>query len=58
MSNGSSEVKIEVIKGVFDLLRNPLVIVGLLVGMGMYTGVLTKENVESVAAKAIQLVKE
>lgn len=58
MSNGSSEVKLEVVKGIFDLLRTPWVIGALVIGVGMYTGVLTKENIESVASKIVETVKE
>lgn len=58
MTNGSSEVKLEIVKGVFDLLRTPWVIIALVVGTGMATGVLTKDNITTVANKVVQTVKE
>lgn len=58
MSNGSTEVKLEIVKGVFDLLRTPWVIIALVVGIGMGTGVLTKDNITTVANKVVQTVKE
>lgn len=58
MSNGSTEVKLEIVKGVFELLRTPWVIVALVVGIGMGTGVLTKDNITTVANKVVQTVKE
>jgi hypothetical protein len=58
MSNGSAEVKLEIVKGVFDLLRTPWVIIALVVGIGMGTGVLTKDNITTVANKVVQTVKE
>jgi len=58
MSNGSTEVKLEIVKGVFDLLRTPWVIIALVVGSGMYTGVLTKDNITTIANKVVQTVKE
>lgn len=57
MSNGGSEVKLEVVRGIFDLLRSPWVIAALIIGIGMFTGVLTKENIESVAGKVMETVK-
>jgi len=58
MSNGSAEVKLEVVKGVFELLRTPWVIIALVVAIGMGTGVLTKDNITTVANKVVQTVKE
>ena len=57
MSNGSTEVKLEIVKGVFDVLRTPWVIIALVVGIGMGTGVLSKDNITTVANKVVQTVK-
>ena len=58
MSSGSTEVKLEIVKGVFDLLRTPWVIIAIVIGIGMGTGVLTKDNITTIANKVVQTVKE
>jgi hypothetical protein len=57
MSNGSTEIKLEIVKGVFELLRTWWVVLALVVGTGMYTGVLTQENVLLVMNKVVKAVE-
>lgn len=57
MSDGSTEVKLEIVKGVFELLRTWWVVLALVVGIGMSTGVLTQENILLVMNKIVKAVE-
>jgi len=56
MSKESTEITLEIIKGVFELLRTWWVVLALVVSVGMYTGVLTQENVLMVMNKVVKAI--
>ena len=56
MSKESTEITLEIVKGVFELLRTWWVVLALVVSVGMYTGVLTQENVLMVMNKVVKAI--
>ena len=56
MSKESTEITLEIVKGVFELLRTWWVVLALVVTAGMYTGVLTQENILMVMNKVVNAI--
>ena len=56
MSKESTEITLEIVKGVFELLRTWWVVLALVVTVGMYTGVLTQENILMVMNKVVNAI--
>jgi len=56
MSKESTEITLEIVKGVFELLRTWWVVLALVVTVGMYTGVLTQENILMVMNKVVKAI--
>jgi len=57
MSDRSTVIIMEVIRGIFDLLKTWWVVLGLVVVVGMYTEVLTQKNIIAVLNKIVEIVK-
>ncbi len=57
MSDTKTAIIMEVIRGIFDLLKTWWVVLGLVVMVGMYTEVLTQKNIITVLNKVVQVVK-
>ena len=57
MSDRNTAIIMEVIRGIFDLLKTWWVVLGMVVVVGMYTEVLTQKNIITVLNKVVQIVK-
>jgi hypothetical protein len=58
MSTERTAIIMEVIRGIFELLRTWWVVAGLVVIAGMYSGVLTQGNIITVLNKIVAIFKQ
>lgn len=57
MSDTKTAILMEIVKGIFDLLKTWWVVAGIVVIVGMYTDVLTQKNIITILNKVAQIVK-
>lgn len=57
MSDTKTTIVMEIVRGIFDLLKTWWVVAGLVIMVGMYTEVLTQKNIITVLNKIVEIVK-